>query len=94
MSKIQFFIFSLVAAVLFALISLNIWASQDNRKLEARIQGYQNELNAGRQAEQVLKQIAQRIAQVALQDAAMREMMVVHDFKATVVVDGKSRNVP
>lgn len=82
------------SALLSLLLLLNAFLSYQNANLGNTIQRQQQVIGAGQQAEQILRTLGTRIAQAADKDAALRELMIRNELKATIEVDGQRKNVP
>ena len=94
MNKVQFTLLNVIAGMLAILILANVFVSSRNQKLNNRVIKYQVGINNARQAETILRQMTLRIAQASDQDAELRKIMVRHELKATLTVDGKKREYP
>lgn len=94
MKRWQFITLTSVASLLAALILLNVGVSTWNQRIAARIASRQNGARQGVQAELLLRQVTLRMAQLSEQDPALAKLMAKHGLKATLMVDGKRKEVP
>lgn len=94
MTKIQFKFLTALGGVLAIVILTNVFLASKNQKLNNQVVQYQQIVNDAKQKEVVLRQLGLRIAQTADQDPEMRKLMVKHNLKATLTVDGKKKEYP
>lgn len=94
MKRWQFLTLTSVAGVLAFLILANVGVSAWNQRLAARIAHRQNGLRQALQAEALLRQVTLRMAQLSEQDPGLAKLLAKHGLKATILVDGKRKEVP
>lgn len=94
MTRTQFIVLSLVSLTLVVLLLANVGAAYRGQTVAAESIEAQMQLNNSRRAEQILSQISMRIARDSDKDAALRDLLVKHQLKVTLEVDGKKKNYP
>ncbi len=94
MTKNQFWIFNFVCLVLVVVLAAQFLVSRSNAKLNDEVNRQQTVINSARQLENVLDQLAKRIARDSDTNAALRDLLVKYDMRVTLEVDGKQKNYP
>lgn len=94
MSKSQFIVLNVIAMVLAILILANLFLARENRQLSVQLAQNQALVNGGRQAEAILRQMTVRIARGSDLDPKLRELLLRHELKAILTVDGKKKEYP
>lgn len=94
MTKNQFWIFNFVCFVLVVVLAAQFLVSRSNAKLNDEVNRQQTVINNARQLENVLDQLAKRIARDSDTNAALRDLLVKYDMRVTLEVDGKQKNYP
>lgn len=94
MKRWQFITLNCVAGVLALLILANVGVSWWNQRIASRVAARQNGVRQALQAENLLRQVTLRMAQLSEQDPSLAKLMARHGLKATLNVDGKRKEVP
>lgn len=94
MNRSQWVLLNVLGVLLAVFIITDIFLARENQRLARDVNEFQSKLNSGRQAEVVLRQLALKMAQNADLDPEMRKLLVKHQLKATIVVDGKKKEYP
>ncbi len=94
MTKNQFWIFNFVCLVLVVVLAAQFLVSRSNAKLNDEVNRQQTVINSARQLENVLDQLAKRIARDSDTNAALRDLLVKYDMRVTLEVDGKQKQYP
>jgi hypothetical protein len=94
MTKNQYWVLNVVSFVLVTLMTVQFFVNRSNAQLNDSINQQQAVINHGRQLEPILDQLAKRIARDSETNAALRELLVKHDLRVTLEVDGKPKNYP
>ncbi|NUN93765.1 MAG: hypothetical protein HUU04_08300 [Verrucomicrobiae bacterium] len=94
MKRWQFIALTSVAVALALLIFANLSVSLWNQRLVSRIAQRQNGARQALQAEALLRQVTLRMAQLSEQDPGLVKLLSKNGLKATILVDGKRKEVP
>ena len=82
MTKNQFNILNIVAAVLAVLILTNVFLAQYNQKLSRATATRRDEVNSGQRAVGILQQMSVRIAQSADTDPRLRDLLLKYKLRS------------
>ena len=85
---------SLLAFLLAVLIGINLVISRNNADLSMRLYSAQQYLADSSRKEAALRALTLRVAQGAVKDNALRELLVKEQLKATIDVNGVSKDIP
>jgi predicted Zn-dependent protease len=98
MTKAQFWILNTVSLVLVVLSIVQFVTNRTNAQMNNALNQQMNQqqpvINHGQQLEPILDQLAKRIARDSETNAALRELLIKHDLRVTLEVDGKKKNYP
>lgn len=92
--KLLNFLLSLLSLVLALIILINVFVSRSNNDLSSKLMASQQVLSGARNNEIALRALTIRIAQGAVKDPVMKDVLVKHQLRATIEVNGKQQEVP
>jgi hypothetical protein len=92
--KIVNFALTVLAVLLVIIVAINVTLSQANAKISANLMQAQQVINNTRNSEIALRGLTIRVAQASVKDTAMKELLVKHQLRATIEVNGKQQDVP
>jgi hypothetical protein len=92
--KLLNFFLALLSLILALIILINVFVSRGNNELSTQLMTSQQVLSGARNNEIALRALTIRIAQGAVKDPAMKDILIKHQLRATIEVNGKQQEVP